>query len=984
MAGRWNRYPGRLAAGAPDAPPGRTKGANTMSNLWASSHHDAVGPTWPEQLVARLRARLEQRPGQAMLLALAGVAGVVTGLLLALRPWQAFREYGLGGSPNPWEWAGVAFLLLLGVTLGYVLYPHGPIRLLLTAAVFSALLLPILAVIEAGSVAHSPAHPAGAFLRYTLLLLVAGVCLLTSGSTINRLLRWLLHWRDNGHQDAVPGTVPAGAGTATGEQVWVRNTVLPGMRPGERPDQGGSAAVERFRGRGIGVSGGGIRSAVFALGGLNALRDRGELRRTDVLAAVSGGGYLTGAMRLALQDPPDEARKTSATAADVFADGSPETDHLRRHGRYLADSPGEWMAALLVVARGVLWTIGLLLLAVLLAGQLLGYAGRTLLLGPASPAGAMAGLDALWPPPGPVIRACAAVTVLAGGTWLVSVVLHSRGFTSWAALVAAWAAALGIVTSVAATLGIVLPAVVRLGEWLPDRLVAGWDTTTQVFAGASLAATAALVGTLVTALRRPLPSGGSSVDTIKTAAEKAKKLTAAAAKLGFTRLWQGLVIAAGLVVVGIVLIVLLGQTVAVAFRTGFFGDATLPPWLTGPIGAVTFTQFWMTAALGAALLAATFLLDQTSLGLHPFYRSRMATAFAVRRLAGDDGVEAVPYLDTERTSLAVYGLADKGLPRTVHCASAHFSGQDVVPPGRRAASFTFDGDWVGSPQLGWYRADPDKAGLPRRYRQDLTLQSAMALAGGAFASAMGRHSTPMTVLLALSNARLGAWLPNPAHVVELDKHCWYTAPVPRIRNLGYLVREVFGRYPLEDPLVYIADGGHYENLGLVELLRRRCRTIVCLDAGGDDPLKCTGLAEAVALAREELGVTVEFDHPERLLPGSGEAPKQWTSLKDRIATTSVVTGRVRYPDLGPGLRAAEGLLVFAKAILEPDTPWEVLSYATSHPDFPNDSTGDQWFEHDQFDAYQTLGRHVGAKAARALHDLEHPEQPTLVVELLMA
>ena len=83
---------------------------------------------------------------------------------------------------------------------------------------------------------------------------------------------------------------------------------------------------------------------------------------------------------------------------------------------------------------------------------------------------------------------------------------------------------------------------------------------------------------------------------------------------------------------------------------------------------------------------------------------------------------------------------------------------------------------------------------------------------------MGRKSTPMNVLLALSNARLGAWLPNPRQVNRgVREGLWYSAPIPQLRHLSTLIAEIFGRHPLIDPLVYVTDGGHYENLGLVEL-----------------------------------------------------------------------------------------------------------------------------------------------------------------------
>ena len=51
--------------------------------------------------------------------------------------------------------------------------------------------------------------------------------------------------------------------------------------------------------------------------------------------------------------------------------------------------------------------------------------------------------------------------------------------------------------------------------------------------------------------------------------------------------------------------------------------------------------------------------------------------------------------------------------------------------------------------------------------RDLTVQAAVAISGAAIASSMGRMSGPVTRLLALSNLRLGTWLPSPDYLARL-------------------------------------------------------------------------------------------------------------------------------------------------------------------------------------------------------------------------
>ena len=320
---------------------------------------------------------------------------------------------------------------------------------------------------------------------------------------------------------------------------------------------------------------------------------------------------------------------------------------------------------------------------------------------------------------------------------------------------------------------------------------------------------------------------------------------------------------------------------------------------------------------------------------------------------------AAPYdFAGESTDLASYAARVDGFPQVIFAAAANLSGSDRTPPGRRAVSFTMAGDWVGGPDIGWVRTGALQDRTAGQVKLDLTVQAAVAISGAAFASAMGRQARAYQTFFALSSARLGAWLPNPFFLRKVLDHPredgpdWRAPRLPRLRRLPYLC----------------TDGGHYENLGLVELLRHRCRLVYCIDASGDAPPLATTLSEAITLAYEELGVRVTLTDPRELVPGwpPGLDPADsLTALNARLSKVGVVVGRIEYPrevqwDGAPAGRA--GLLVVAKATLPVDLPYELLSYAASNPVFPRDSTGDQWFDHGQFDAYQALGRHLGRRA----------------------
>lgn len=249
---------------------------------------------------------------------------------------------------------------------------------------------------------------------------------------------------------------------------------------------------------------------------------------------------------------------------------------------------------------------------------------------------------------------------------------------------------------------------------------------------------------------------------------------------------------------------------------------------------------------------------------------------------------------------------------------------------------------------------------------DLTVQCAVAVSGAAFASAMGGQARTIQTLLALSNARLATWLPNPAVLSAREADTdWRTPGLPSLRRLSYHLREILGQFPFDQRLLYVTDGGHYENLGLVELLRHGCKTIYCIDGTGDSPPFATTLAQAITLAYEELGVEITLDNPHDAIPGSGEPLQPEGVLQElnaRLSASGVLTGTIHYPkeiEFDDDTTGTTGRLYLAKALLTPQTPYELLSYVASHDESPNDGTGDQWFDHAQFNAYFTLGRHIG-------------------------
>ncbi|MEV6550339.1 hypothetical protein AB0M57_16740 [Streptomyces sp. NPDC051597] len=698
------------------------------------------------------------------------------------------------------------------------------------------------------------------------------------------------------------------------------------------------------------VSGGGIRSATVTLGALQALRR--SLRQARYLVSVSGGGYTVGAMQLALNG--------NLTSEQAFTPGSPEEDHLRRHSKYVADGTAQWMVALGVLLRGLLASLLLLAAATAAIGLALSWAYHAVPvtdLTPLAHPGVRFCAECTATPPRPAFRdpavwAVAYTLVATAGLWLLWL-----GAYVWdrADHLARWFArafqAFVVLTLALTVVVFVLPLLAWAAVYLQTRhQVSRPDAT--VGAGLTVLVTyvAALVGTLWRR-RQTVRTGLSKVMDVV----RGRSGLSRAVPNGFV---QYLAVWVVLLLLAAVFLLILGWATATGWA-----------W-----------PLWLQICVPAVLLFIGSLLDQTWMSLHPFYRRRLASAFAVRRevLAGTDGTQvARPYdFANETTALSVYGARKEGFPQVIFAGAANLSGSERTPPGRRAVSYTLSHDYVGGPDVGYACTTCLERRSKRHIARDLTVQSAVAISGAAFASAMGSQARAFQTLFALSNARLGSWLPNPGALArQWNAPPWPSPPAPLIRRLPYLLREVVGRYPMDDRLLLVTDGGHYENLGLVELLRQGVRTAVCIDASGDIPPFAATLAQAIALAREELGITITLHEPTTLVPGGSDPlqpPGVLSELNARLSRTSVVTGDITYPeDLDiDGRRDRHGTLIVARTTLTKDLPYELLSYAAAHPVFPHDSTSDQWFDHRQFDAYQSLGRCMGERVQELLDGME--------------
>jgi hypothetical protein len=288
-----------------------------------------------------------------------------------------------------------------------------------------------------------------------------------------------------------------------------------------------------------------------------------------------------------------------------------------------------------------------------------------------------------------------------------------------------------------------------------------------------------------------------------------------------------------------------------------------------------------------------------------------------------------------------------------------------------------------------YSATSDPQGL------DTTVAAAMAASAAAFSPVVGRMSgriRPYRMLLALANARLGVWLPNPYLVdpratVQDQPADWTDRAVWAVRRASRpgplrVFREAFGSLTIDDTRVYVTDGGHYDNTAMVEALRDRPRTLFVLDASADAEDSLDALSDAIVTARMDLGLVVR------------PSPVTAASLLRRNADTAVnVIPRGAQTAVPLPERASQGWMhLEVSTVRDPETVvsdvWfvknvrtaepnlEIDGYAADNPAFPITSTGNQFYGEYDFEAYRLLGYTNTTNMLDAYNEANPPQERT--------
>lgn len=698
---------------------------------------------------------------------------------------------------------------------------------------------------------------------------------------------------------------------------------------------------------GLALSGGGIRSASFSLGVLQAMAYKGWLKKVDYLSTVSGGGYIGSSISWLLSRKLDEASagiKRFGVENKNFPYGSypmsgkiPEILQAAKDGETEAETKTQSTAK--VTER--------------FKGKLIRYLRQ----------------QAKYLTPGDGINIMS----------LIAVVLR------------------GALLSLFVYFGLIFLLFALIGEPLLD-LIAADVCESLPFKDLNVVLWAGLAGSAVFVLLALAYSIGTYwLSGIKRSDSASKKKGFAYRTRQAYERWAGRLLGLTLILAVFGSIPYIyqylqqctegtaGLTGAISsifgvlsgimafFKSGRSKKGLIPMGLLVVIGTAALWFGLLILAYSLVVLMQNPYSDKNALGIcliiaaavgivgrfaninyvsiHRYYRDRLMEAFMPdvdKALDNEIAPKAAGKADKQPIDSLLDENAGPGLdnnPSPYHLINTNVVLESSSIPkfrGRGGDSFILSPRFCGSNATGWSRSESFMNGR-------MTLPTAMAISGAAVNPSTGVGGKGITrqpllsMLMGLLNIRLGYWAPNP-------KPSLAAKTIPNYFLPG--LREMFTRWKLNEKASFLelTDGGHFENLALYELIRRRPQLIIACDAGADPQFHFGDLSNAMEKVRADFGTLILCNS--RQLQSLVPHKKALDSEDDdaiKCADRGYLMCEIIYPD------NSRGKLLYLKSTFFEKLSADLYGYKKAHPQYPDEPTSDQFFDEKQFEAYRELG-----------------------------
>jgi len=686
---------------------------------------------------------------------------------------------------------------------------------------------------------------------------------------------------------------------------------------------------------GLSLSGGGVRSAAFCLGALQALHGAGILKKIDYLSTVSGGGYIGASVSAGMTSDSGHFPFESYLSEDE----TPSLQHVRDYSNYLfPNGLSDLVYNLSIYLRGLVAN------AILVLPFLLVFAVFTIISKPVVGQSSEPNLLG-YPIPNIfsfnhfVVTSYLAIALLA---FVVVWGIQRSRIAGRAAtdFPSAWTTFGGRFLLV-----VLLSAFCELQPFILDAM---FDEQAHGFFPSLIATikhAALYLAPLAAAIAFAAHKFGEAVKSALESEKIRKQIFGYAAKLA--------IYVAG-VIVPLLLWILYLQFVFWGLWNGAGNAYYAPGWIADLAGLLPdfTTPIWGAAKLAIAelyvvvsivcLVVALFLRPNAN-SLHALYRDRLSKAFVFKprkTVPRDPGTGTQPPL--EPLPIKLSELSEQFAPYHLVNTALNVEGsKEVNRRNRNADFFLLSRNFVGSRTTDYIATADIEELMP-----GLDVGTAVAISGAAVSSDMGAATIkPLVPTLALLNIRLAYWMRNPKWVFK--RGSWN-----RFANF-YFLREAFGGLTEKLRSVYLSDGGHIENLGMYELLRRRCKVIIAVDAEADPQMAFGAFNVLERYARIDLGVRIDLPWQQiaSMTKTTGQAIDDTGDCVKNFGP-HVAVGEISYPG------GDKGILVYIKSSLTGDENDYVFHYKKRYSAFPHETTLDQFFSEEQFEAYRALGFHA--------------------------
>jgi predicted acylesterase/phospholipase RssA len=369
--------------------------------------------------------------------------------------------------------------------------------------------------------------------------------------------------------------------------------------------------------------------------------------------------------------------------------------------------------------------------------------------------------------------------------------------------------------------------------------------------------------------------------------------------------------------------------------------------------------------LGVALFVS-WRVNINEFSIHYLYRNRLVRCYLGATVKKRNAQPFTGFAEADNFALASLQIpvnsndARDGRPLPILNTSLNVvRGKELALQTRKARSFALTPIHGGFTRPFPCKRDWQAAYAPTErlacklpgFKDGVTIGTAVAISGAAASPNMGSYSDPgLGFLMTLFDVRLGWWIGNPLGTG------WQNGS-PRV-GFACLLQELLGSTNDDSKYVYLSDGGHFENLAVYELVRRRCKLIIAGDASCDSEYTFGDLHNAVERCRTDFGVEIVLSDLQDIAPAANpEAPGI------RRSEAHFALGKIHY---NPDRPEEDGTIIYIKPALLESDPCDVLAYAQKDLTFPHDTTANQWFDEAHFENYRALGETSATAASEEI------------------